>query len=359
MRRVLAVLALVILIIGGFSLWWYLRDTPAKVLHDGFTQLTQMRSAKQLTLDVDMTDPSTHATTGFTSVGQLDAADLTHPQSSGTLRIGSKTSTEEDQTVDVVLTTLEAALRPQNISAQYRAMYQVLVGSTSTMPYLTVNRNAFLTANGYGEAIATGKPTDIRSALAYLLPILVPGNKLTYSSDKSRVSATFRFDKTTVQPFLIVLVHAWTGKNPTVDEYAWIDRVAQDLSQGTYTLTIDRATRVPLSLVADFSVADDAGIVLSTVHASIAIDGLNAPVSIGTPTDTKDVTDIIAKPKAVPSLPTSAFASSTTVPTTDFNATTTGFTAPSAGSYIGSVGNVVPTDTDLIHAGQAPSGSQP
>jgi len=347
MRRFLAACSLVVLIIGGFVLWWYSRDTPAKVLRDGFGQLIEMKSAKQVTADISSTNPVTHVTTGFTSVSEVNVADLTHPQSLGILRIGARSSSEQDQTIDLVIDKLQAALRPRSVTSQYRSLYQQLSGDATGTTFLAVNRDAYLKANGYTEAIAKGKTADVRAALQYLLPIIVPGNVLTYSADKSQVSATFRFDRRTLQPFLIVLVHAWTGDNPTIDEYAWIDRATEDLARGQFMLTINRKTRVPLSLVGNFDLVDDAQRSYATTHVAFQLSGINEPVSISIPQISKDVTAQVTKPENSTTLPTSGERSASS--TSFFAASGTSVGDITGGVYVTSVGNVVPeTQIDLF-----------
>lgn len=293
MKRFLLSFFLVLVFAGGFAAWWFLRDTPDKVLHDGMAGLIGLQTAAIWNLDVGWRGVQSNATTGFTLVSQADLSDLTHPRLLGGLRIGAVgTAQQEDQTGDIVLEKNAVAVRPRSVNADWQALAQRLSGTATGTIFLAVNRDAFLRSVGYGEAIAKGNGADVRSALSSVYPVVVPSGAVTVTASGLRTfkSVPFRLDKQSVKAFVISLVRAWANADPSADEYAWVDRVTSGIQGGTYVMTIDAATRKPVRVSGAFDAMDDAGAPTGHVTFTLDLDGIGQPVGIGIPGEVKDVT---------------------------------------------------------------------
>lgn len=318
MKRFLVVLFFLAAVGGAGAYWWLTRESPGKVLEDGLQSLLNLRTANVVTLDVASTDLAAGVTSGFTLIAQADVADVTHPRALGVLRLASKTTTEEDQTIDAVLEKDRLAVRPRYVKPEYRALAAEL-GGGATDVFLSVNRDAYLGHLGVPVIVAKGKDAAVRSAFAFILPALIPGDEVETAEEDGRtlVSTTFRFDRRSTQPFLINLFRAWKGSDPSVGEYGWIDRVTEGLAQGSFRLTIDTSTREVVRFAGRWPVVDDEGRELRLLNVTVEIEGAGGGTSIRMPEDAKDVTAmIIQQPKNVP-LPTAGFRGGTsTIPAT-------------------------------------------
>lgn len=293
MKRFLLSFFLVLVFAGGFAVWWLLRDTPEKVLHDGMAGLIGMRTAAVWNLDVGWRGVQSNATTGFTLVSQADVSDLTHPRLLGGLRIGAVgTAQQEDQTGDIVLEKNAVAVRPRSVNADWQAMAERLSGGSTGTLFLAVNRDAFLRSVGYGEAITKGNGPDVRAALQAVFPVVVPSGSVTVTMSGLRTfkSVPFRLDRQSVKAFIISLVRAWVDGDPTPDEYAWVDRATSGIGGGAFVMTIDAATRKPVRLSGAFDAMNDADAPTGHVTFTLDLDGIDQPVGIGIPGEVRDVT---------------------------------------------------------------------
>ena len=293
---------------GGGAYWWLSRETPEKVLRDGFNGLIGMKTVKTMRFDVATTAPKSNATSRFTLIGEADVSDLIHPKTLGVLRIGAKSVTDMDQTVDVVADGSRVALRPRFVKPEYQALAARLASDSVGVPFLSIDLVPFLQHVGFDAAVSTAKSADLRSIIPSGMATMAPTEALSYSDDQGRrlVSSPFRVDRRAMQPFLIALVKAWTKRTPTAKDQAWIDRVSDGLGQGRFVMTVDRSTREPVELSGSWPVVDNDGRVLQRLRVTLALDGINQPVSITIPEGTLDVTSSIVKTAERSLLPTSA-----------------------------------------------------
>ncbi|MCI0478918.1 hypothetical protein L0Y59_00020, partial [Candidatus Uhrbacteria bacterium] len=152
-------------IVGIFLLWWVGRDTPEKALHDAIRKLASARSIGHAALDVTWTDATTRVTTGWTAVGQVDLEDVARPQALGVVRTSQGVFGPSEQTADAILTDDRIALRPRDVSAEYRSRYLDITGDKDVRRFVTLQRDPFLDGKGLGAFIAHGDGGDIRKVL--------------------------------------------------------------------------------------------------------------------------------------------------------------------------------------------------
>jgi len=295
MKRILLVLFAVLVIGGGFFAWWMLRDSPGKALVDAAASFAGFTSAESISAEVAVTDLGARNTTGFSVVGSIDASDLTHLQGIGEVRIGSKTVSGQDETVDVVLNTKSVLLRPADVTPEHLALYQSLVGNASGTTLLLFDRAAFLEKFGYKEAVAGGTSKDIRATLQSLMPTILPAGTMTtaQADGYTAVTVPFTLDQAALRPFLIALVKSWTGHASTPDEYAWVERIVEDLGRGNFAVSIDASKRDIRTLSGEFPLMDAAGNETRRVRFTLEFGEVGQAVSIPTPKDVKDVTSSI------------------------------------------------------------------
>lgn len=295
MKRVLLVLLLVLVVGGGGAAWFILRDTPDKVLQDGARALMTLQSADSFSAEISLTDLTARTTSGYSLEGQIDASDLTRVSGLGVVRVGAKTQQGQDETLDIVVASSTIAFRPNDVTAEHREQYAKHAGSPTSTAFLLFGRDAFLEKFGYAGLVAKGASQDVRATFQFLLPLLASDGALqrTDLNGKPVVTAGFRFNRNELRAFLIALVKSWTGKSPTPDEYAWVERTAGGLSRGEWTISIHRGTRTPVQITGSFPLIDDYNIEKQRVRFTMNLAGLNLPVDISSPGDVVDVTATI------------------------------------------------------------------
>lgn len=306
MKRTLAAIFLVLLLGGGLALWWFMRDTPEKVLRDGFTALLNLKTAKSFSLDTSWTDISGRTTTGFDYTGEIDLKSWIRPRALGAIRLGAATAEGQNQTGDMVVESDAIALRPRSVSQELRSYAESLSKDPTGETFLVVSRDAFLEDRGYVKAISKGTMADLRREAAFLIPTLIPVGGLVQGTEAGHpsVKAVFRIDRKAITPVLISLVKAWMGDNPTPEEYGWVEDASAALASGRFEMTLDKTTRLPLRLKGTFSRLDASGKELTRISFDMELAGHDQKVNIGIPEKAKDVTEtVVLKSQPRASLP--------------------------------------------------------
>lgn len=288
------------------ALAWVLRDTPEKALRDGLQNLLAAKTVQRAVFEVAWTDPATRVTTGFGAAGQLDLKDLSRPRALGVIRASRGFLGPEEQTADIVIEEDRIALRPRSVSPDARKRYESLVKDPQGNAFAILQRDPYLDGNRLSILIAHGKSADIRAALAAFPSVARVAGPWTKESESGRrfVTVPFTVGRDAVEPFIASLVKTWVGDNPTPDEIRWIGRESADLSRGTFSITVDRASRLPVRVQGEWPVLDDDGKEILRIRAGFDLDGLNRPVTIAIPASSVDVTNTVLKPRAAATLPT-------------------------------------------------------
>lgn len=351
MKRAWLVLFLAVVLVCGGLAWWFFRDTPEKVIRDGFGRLIAAKTLKSAIVDVAWTDPTTRVTTGFAFAGQADTKDLTRPRALGVLGLAEGVLGQEEQTTDVVLEQDRIALRPRSVSADFRDLYERLVEDPQGKRFAVISRDPFLNRFNHGSFISHGQSVDIRANLPAFIQVVrvsgewkksgLPGNRI--------VTVPFRIDEASVKPFLISLVRTWNNDNPTPDDLAWVERTSAGLARGSFSITINRDTRAPKVIEGQWPLVDDRGAEVLRLRVRFETSGLDMPVAIGIPEEFKDVTEQTVKTKTGTSLPVSG---SRTLPSSgSASGTQTGATGttPFGGIDTTPIRLINENDTDLFH----------
>lgn len=353
MKRAGLVIFCIILAGGVFFLWWFLRDTPEKALAEGLKNLFAAKTVQSAVIDITWSDPATRVTTGIDLAGQIDLKDLTRPRVLGVVRASEGFLGPDEQTADMVLEADRIALRPRSVPQDVRQRYEALTGDAQDKTFAIIRRDPYLDGHGLSDLIAHKPSDDIRALLpsfAETVRVAGPWTKETVGG-RQVVTVPFTVDPAAFRPFLVSFVKTWVGDNPTPDELRWIDGLVSDLSRGTFALTVDRSSRLPERLQAEWPLLDADG--KETVHvvASILMDGVDKPVAIAIPDGSKDVTDLVLTPRtttatlpsaALKPLPVSAFASGT-IPGMEEGVYATGTYSTATRQFINE------KDTDLFH----------
>lgn len=308
MKRFLFVLVVLLLVAGGGAYWWVTRESPERVATDAVQSLVELQTVSGARIDFATTDPKTNATTGFTYAGQLNLKDLTLPELFGSLRLGAKTTTDLDQTVDLIATKMQVIVRPRTGKPQNEVFLKMFARDPSGQSFLVADRSRVMMAAGIELPISAGRSTNVRNALPPLVSALILTGDLENGVDASgrkTISTHFRIDRRAARPFLISFVSAWTGKEPTIDEYSAIDRLVEGLARGSFLVTIDRSSREILALSGSWSRVDNAGVELAKLGIDLAFAGHNKPVTIQIPEGAIDVTSELGGTRPAPSLPSS------------------------------------------------------
>lgn len=302
MKRFLVFLCLLVLLGSGGAAWWYLRDTPEKVLRDTVIALQHVRTIPDAVLDVAWLNAATRSTTGFTASMQLDVKDLSLPKALGVLRIGAQAGQNQDQILDVAFDGNALVIRPQDVSPEWFAYYQGLVQTTSSQPFVKILREPFLKKFDYASAISKEKDAELRALLPSLGPTLYAVSELETNTvdGQKQVSLSFRFLRDGLQPLLIALGKAWKGTIPlTAKEYAWLERVTDDMLAGDFRVTLDASTRQLVRLEGSWPDIEQNADTGGDVRFRLDFSQVNGKVTIVLPSDAKDVTGLIA-PGSVP-----------------------------------------------------------
>jgi hypothetical protein len=295
MKRIVAAIFALSVLGGIFGLWWFLHDTPEKVLRDGFIAMLKLKTAKSLALDISWTDVVTRTTTGFAYAGQADLKSWTRPRALGILRLGAATAQGQNQTGDIIVESSALALRPRSVRQELRTYYEKLSNDPTDTVFLVIDRDTFLGNRGFAKAVSDGDTENLKRQASFIIPALVPIGGLTEGTEAGRpsVTASFRIDRKSIQAVLIELIKAWMKDNPTPEEYGWADMASVNLATGRFELTLDKTTRLPLTLKGTFSQLDETGKETRKISFTLAFDGHNQKVDIGIPEKSKDVTQTI------------------------------------------------------------------
>jgi hypothetical protein len=288
MKRALLVILLILLGAGGIAAWIIFRDTPEKVLRDGLVRLVSARSFGSAVLDVAWTDPSVRVTTGFSAAGRLSLSDIVRPEFLGVIRTGEGVFGKESSG-NLIVSQDAIALRPIETDGQVQAKYLSIVGSVTGTPFVLIDRDTFLSRNGYERSIPTGTDEDVRGVLAFAGPVIVPTGGWVKESGRS-VSVPFRIERDAARSFLTAFIAAWKGSDPSVEELSRINRLTDDLARGTFWLTVDRSTREPLAVRAAWPFLDERGVERLRLRTRLDLRERNAPVIIGLPAQGIDAT---------------------------------------------------------------------
>jgi hypothetical protein len=345
MRRVLLVIA-AFLCIGGIILaWWFLRDTPEKVLRDGFGKLLNAKTAASVIAEIAWTDPNTRVTTGFGAAGQLDVKDLGRPRALGVIRLAEREGRIEE-TADVIIELDRFAIRPRSVTPESRARYQDLVGDPEGVQFAVIARDPFLNGNNWSQAIAQGETETIRSTVKSFPSVIAVAGP--WKREIDRISVPFRIDGEALKPFLSATLQAWANDSPTPQDLVWMNRVATGLARGQFSLTINRQTREPMTLQGEWSDLNEKGEEMLRYRIRFDISGLNRSVNIAIPENAKDITDKLVVPKATGGLRPATLR---TLPSaTTGTGVSAGLEWNASGTYDLTPGNVVnEDDVDLFH----------
>ncbi|MFA5935385.1 MAG: hypothetical protein WC787_00805 [Patescibacteria group bacterium] len=290
MKRVLFVILGVFLTVAVFALWWVFRDTPASVLRGGFERLAVAKTASVVTADIAWTDTKLRTTTGFGVAGSLDVTNPTESRFLGVLRLGEGLAGSE-QTADLIVERDRFLLRPREVSASSRARYMDLVGDPEEDQFAMIARDAFLNHEGYSSVIGKGSMEDVRAALPVLMDaVVVTGPWEEEENGDTIVTVPFALDQRALAVFLNVFIKAWNGRDPTAQDFLWINQTTSELARGQFWMTVDRRTNAPIVLRGEWPDLDTNGAEQKRIRVRIDLQGLNAPVTIGVPDDAKDIT---------------------------------------------------------------------
>lgn len=305
MKRALLIFLAILAIGGVLALWWFLRDTPDKVLRDGLTALVTAKSARTSNLDVSWTDFRTRQTSGFSSYSQIDLKDLAKPRSLGVLRLAASDVQSQDQTGDLILEKDVIALRPRSVKTEWRQLAQDLTKDPLGDTFLVINRDLFLSQQGYEEALARGGSDAIRKALSFAVPVFVATGKISsgVSEGQETLAVPFKAEKNSIKPFILSFIAAWNNDNPTPKEIAWTDMVTDMLAAGKFRIVITKATRQPLEISGEIPQSDAQGHEIRRIKFTLEIGGLNQKVNIGIPDNAKDVTNQTVAKQRLQALP--------------------------------------------------------
>ncbi|MFH1078092.1 MAG: hypothetical protein V1745_02300 [Patescibacteria group bacterium] len=275
-RAVLAGIG-VLLIAGVVLLWWVGRDTPEKALRDAVKKLVTATSIGQLSLDVSWSDSATRVTTGWSAVGQVDLKDIARPQALGVIRASQGTMGPTEQVADAILTDSRIALRPRDVNPDLRR-------------FTTFLRDPFLDGKGFASLIAQQPSLEIRKVLPSAVGVLraVSWENVLGTGDVTVLATT---DAASLQPFMVALATAWIGDNPTPDELTWIGRTTAGLAKGTIRITLNRRTREPSLIEAEWPLLGEDSLETRRMHVRARFSGLNMPVTIAIPAEADEVTD--------------------------------------------------------------------
>lgn len=291
MKRALFIVfgVLCALILGFF--WWLLRDTPEKALRDGVRNLMEAQNFEKVALEASWSEPAKGVTKGFDFSGQADVRDLAHPNAQGTLRLGAGLL-DGEQTVDLVLTQDQAALRPRAVSKTWQDKYAQLSNDEHGEKFLALQRNAFLEKNGFGHFIAQGSSEEIRSFLPALIHAVKIDKKWKkYSSPDGRPLADIYFTLAdpSFKPFLTALTRLWRNAHPAPSDLHWIHRTSAGLAAGAYKISVDLKTRQPVVLSGAWPLLDDNKNELARLKVTLAFRGLNKGALLTMPENSADV----------------------------------------------------------------------
>jgi hypothetical protein len=304
MKRILSAIFLVLILGGSVWLWWFLRDTPEKALRNGILGMINLKTAKNLELDLSWTDLERRTTTGFGYAGQADLKSWTRPRALGVIRLGAASAETENMAGDLVVEDVALALRPRSVSSAWRAYAESLSKDATGGTFLVIDRDAFLEWFKFDKAISNAAQEKLKLEAAFFIPTLIPtsGLKASESGSKQTISVSFRVDRVSIEPVLLALVKAWMSDNPTPDEYRWAEAAAASLASGEFELTIDGRTRKPLNIKGTFSQVDAGGKKTRAVSFALSLDGHDQKVEIGIPEQSREVTQETVKreqPKGV------------------------------------------------------------
>jgi hypothetical protein len=225
----------------------------------------------------------------------------------GSFRIGAKTTTDADQTLDLVISKDRVSFRPRTGTPQIELLTKLLAQDPSGKAFISVDRVKLATATGLNASTAAGRNTAVREALQFLPPTLIltsePKTSVDANGQKS-VSIDFRMDRRGARPFLISLVTAYIGHEPNVDQYSAIDRAVEGLGQGSFHVTIDASSRELTRISGTWTRVNDDGNELARMGIDIGLAGINEPISIGNPEGALDVTSVLGGTRQ-PTLPSS------------------------------------------------------
>ena len=304
MKRILFFLLFVALMAGGGAAWWYLRDTPEKVMRDAIVSIVQARTIPEAILDVAWKNPRTQATTGFTALVQIDLRDLSVPLVMGVLRIGAQSMQDQDQILDIAATKEAVVFRPQDVSADWEAKYIALAGTTSSTPFLQMSREAFLKITGYQNAISQDKDAELRQLLPFFIPTMYAASELRHgqtADGRDTVGLDIRFLREGLQPLLIALGKAWKGKTPlTASDYAWIEKMADNMLAGDFQLVLDAKTRQLIHIEGTWPDIENQVATGGQIRFRLDMADINGKVAIELPKNAVEVTAKLA-PGLVPS----------------------------------------------------------
>lgn len=304
MKRALFVFLFLLLALGAGAAWWYLRDTPEKVMRDAVVSMASMRTIPEATLDVAWKNSRTQATTGFTALVQADVRDASLPLFMGILRIGAQSMQDQDQILDIAADKKVVVFRPQEVSAEWEAKYLALAETTSSRPFLQMSREAFLKTTGYQNAIAQDKDAELRKLVPFLLPTIYAASdiqKTQLADGRDAVTLDIRFLREGLQPLLIALGKAWKGKTPlTASDYAWIEKLADNMLAGDFQIVLDAKTRQLSHLEGTWPDIEGQVATGGQVRFRLDIADINGKVIIEIPKQAVEVTAKLA-PGLVPS----------------------------------------------------------
>ncbi|MBI4138898.1 hypothetical protein HY479_01985 [Candidatus Uhrbacteria bacterium] len=294
--------------------WWLLRDTPEKALRDGMRALLSVKTARQVVADVSWTDVASRVTTGVGFSGGADLRELPRPRTIGVLQLHPGLLGPEE-IADLIVEQDRFALRPRNVTTDWRQRYASLGGDPLGERFISILRDPFLDRRSVGYLIAHGSDKDLRPVLQAFAPLARPTGTWQQSAGSgfrlARIPFTLRQDE--LRAFLLSWFETWQGDNPTPDEIAWITLASRDLAKGSYALTVNRDTRQPVALEGDWTMRDREGTEIRRVRFTLELKGIGQAVTIRIPETTTDATDAILggpqttfAPRALKALPSSA-----------------------------------------------------
>ncbi|MFH1973331.1 MAG: hypothetical protein ABIK13_01855 [Patescibacteria group bacterium] len=338
------------IIVGIVLLWWIGRDTPEKALHDAVDRILAATSVGQLSLEVTWSDSTTRVTTGWSAAGRVDLKDLSRPKALGVVRAAQGAMGPTEQVADAILTDDRIALRPREVSPDLRTRYLEATGDVQGKRFATLLRDPFLDRTGHAGLIAHQTDAEIRKVLPSVSGVLsaVSWERVLGTND---VIVHVKTDAASLQPFMLALGTTWIGDSPTPEELTWIGRTAEDLAKGSFSITMNRRTRVPSRIEAEWPILGPNGTEIRRMRVFVRLSDLNAPVSISIPADAEEVTDdegsATTGNASLPSSSLKTLPSSASFPGVD---QTMGDGVTATGTFTTTTGQFIDeSDTDLFH----------
>lgn len=303
-RLVIFLLIFAFLATGGYA-WFLLRSTPQTQLAKALTAMAQETSFQHvqasLLWDASNDGGKTFSTARWLSLsGDIDAADLTHPEFWGTIGYSATARGEDFQTADAVLTRDRLAFALRDAGPEFSDWVERASASSSDA-WVLMDRDVLLRKNSLEDWIAVGGPKDLRDAVLSAdigsWPEVLSAIE-TKDGGVSQVEVSFHLRRDDVLRGLLMARSAWHLKQPNGAEIAEAGQWAEGVSRGTWKAQIDARTSRIRTLEGSWPVVNAAGNTTGRIKIHLAFGGYGGSVNPSVPEQAIDITDAIRPPDA-------------------------------------------------------------